>query len=185
MSTTTCRDAPLRTPRRRGAPLAAVVVALQVMVAVMVAATPVTVRVAALLPSRNKQLASALSVAVALANAAAPANASVALALSFVDEAGEDGVDTLRALCAAGVSGVSVLLGPEYSSDATAVASLARGGGWPVLAFSATAPSLNNPVRYPTFFRVVPSDEIVAAAAAALLRRVGVKRVGVLAQADT
>jgi ABC-type branched-subunit amino acid transport system substrate-binding protein len=54
----------------------------------------------------------------------------------------------------------------------------------PVLSFSASAAELSNKVLYPSFFRVIPSDNLQARAVVALLAAAGFKRVAIVFQND-
>mmetsp|Transcript_27404 Transcript_27404/g.63176 ORF Transcript_27404/g.63176 Transcript_27404/m.63176 type:complete len:1200 (-) Transcript_27404:425-4024(-) len=65
------------------------------------------------------------------------------------------------------------VVGPETSTFAAPVASLAQFFNFPVVSYSATAPPLSDKLAYPLFARTAPSDAVSAQGTIQLLRHFG------------
>ncbi|KAF7830389.1 glutamate receptor 2.8-like [Senna tora] len=71
-------------------------------------------------------------------------------------------------LISAASAGVEAIIGPQYSKQANFIVDVGNKAEVPILSFSASTPSLNNPPN-PYFFRVAQSDAAQVAAIAAIV----------------
>lgn len=82
-------------------------------------------------------------------------------------------------------SNVHAVVGPIRSSCSIIAAELLATAGVPLVSMSSTATELSNATRFPTFFRIPPSDTHQGIGIAALVRRYGWRRVGVITTSDS
>jgi len=109
----------------------------------------------------------------------------ITLIPTFTDDAGEFAYGLISVLCL-GKRGVPVIHGPSYSGASIGAAIVARDLGIPVVATSATSPQLNSrdaSTGYPTFNRIIISDEFQGAALVKLAVEFGWNKVVTLSVA--
>jgi len=115
-------------------------------------------------------------------NASSDILPGVTLIPTFADDAGEYGYGFMAAWCL-GQRGVPVVIGPTYSGAGLGAATIARTLELPLVGPSTTSPQLNDrdPTNgYPTFNRIITSDEFQGAALVRLAIEFGWKKVSTL-----
>lgn len=134
--------------------------------------------------SRGPATSALVQIAIDMVNADERYNASLNLELVSV----VSGPTPMQSLAVIGQAcssaNVSSVIGPPSSSEAVVIGAWASIVGVPIVAYSATAPSLGNSMAFPNLLRVVLDDASTLQATLSLLRSVNVTHAAIIAQDD-
>ncbi|XP_077993180.1 extracellular calcium-sensing receptor-like [Glandiceps talaboti] len=101
-----------------------------------------------------------------------------------VSKAMDNAVDFIQMTMSEDVKAVKAVIGAGMSSVTMAVASTLGVLNIPLIGYVSTSPLLSNKLRYKSFFRTIPSDELQVKAMIEIVERYGWNAVGTLATDD-
>lgn len=99
---------------------------------------------------------------------------------------GRDIIEVLDRTCLAiAENQVLGIVGPEYSTEAKILARFGNRAGLPIIGYSTTEPELTDRNAYKTFYRLPPSNSIMAQAVLKLFQKYGWNSTNVIFQGDS